>query len=342
MRFIRKSTRRGRHSVGSFLLVVSFAGLLPLTAFGHHGVAGLGAAGLQGPGAPLETATSALLPQGSTLLYLKLDHAEFKKMTPEPNTEGDYSQFWMLGLGYGVTSWFSGYVFLPYHAKFDEEPDAYNSRGFADMSVFGQIGFTYDNGLKLLPANESLDDMEDWHFALFAGASLPTGNPDRRDANGNIDPGKSTGFGEPSYTLGLTARKMLSPRWTFDVELSKLWFKEHEYADNNRTKFGDEERLNLDVVYRAYTNAESRSRVDFSVETQYLSLGRDRTNGVDDVATGGKIVYLLPGVRFYKDRCSFAFGIKKPISSRLNEGEQQQGAEGTEDYRLIFSASALF
>lgn len=337
-----RSAHRDGRSVSITIVVAAMIGAAPLTAHAHHGVAGLGAAGLQGPGAPIETATSALLPQGSTLLYLKLDHAEFKRFTPAADNEGDFSQFWMAGVGYGFAPWFTGYAFLPYHTKVDEPPAAFDTRGFADVSVYGQVGFTYDNGLTLIPANESLDDLEDWHFSVFGGATLPTGDPDLRDANGDIDPGKSTGFGEPSYTLGVTATKMLSPRLTVGLEVSGIWFKEHEYADGNRTRFGDEQRLNLGLIYRALTNPDSRSRVDFSVETQYLDLGRDRTNGVEETATGGKMVYLLPGVRYYKDRYSFALGIKKPIATNLNESAQQQGAEGKEDYRLIFSVSALF
>lgn len=321
---------------------LALSGLLPATASAHHGVAGLGAAALQGPGAPLETATSATLPQDKILFYFKLDHAKFKRFTAAEDGEGDYSQFRILGLGRGFTPWFSGYVFLPYHVKVDEGPDAFNTRGFADVSLFGQVGFAYDNGFKRVPANESLDDLEDWHFSIFGGAKTPTANPDVRDPAGNIDPGKSTGFGKPSYTLGVTATKLLSPRWTSHVEVSKLWFKEHEYADGNRTKFGDEQRVNTGIVYRAFTDLDRRMRVDFSLEAQYLSLGRDRVNGMDQAATGGKVIYLLPGARVYKDRYSFAFGVKQPVARRLNEDDQQQGAEGKEDYRLIFSASALF
>jgi hypothetical protein len=323
----------------AFVLTLSGAAT---TARAHHGVAGLGAAGLQGPGAPIEAATSATLPRNTTLLYLKLDHAKFQRFTPAQDNEGDYSQFWMLGVGRGFTPWFSGYVFLPYHVKVDEGPNAFNTRGFADVALFGQVGFTYDNGFKFIPANESLDDQEDWHFTVFGGSSIPSGDPNLRDSGGAIDPGKSTGFGEPSYSLGVTATKMLTARWTANVEVSSLWFKEHQYDDGNRTKFGNEKRLNTGLVYRAYTNLENRTRVDFILEAQYLSLGRDRTNGVNDVATGGSMVYLLPGVRLYKDNYSFAIGIKKPSSTRLNEEDQQQGAEGKEDYRLALSASVLF
>jgi hypothetical protein len=180
----------------------SIAGLCLLTllstqAAAHHGVAGLGAAGLRGPGAPVEAATSATLPEGSTLLYLKLDHARYETYDPDSRSpEADYANYWMAGAGYGFTPWLSGYLFLPYHSKVDE-PGGYDTHRFADVSVFGRLGFKYDQGFRLNPASESLDDLEDWHFTVFAGATLPTGNPNLRDDEGNIDPGKSTGFGSP-------------------------------------------------------------------------------------------------------------------------------------------------
>jgi hypothetical protein len=311
-------------------------------ALAHHGVAGVGPAALQGPGAPIESATSATLPAGSVLGYLKLDHAKYRTFNADPAVpESDYANFWIAGLGYGFTSWLSGYVFLPYHSKVDET-GGFDTHGFADISLFGQLGFAYESGrLKLIPENETLDDLEDWHFTLFGGFSLPTGNPNLRDPDGNIDPGKSTGFGRPSYNVGVTATKQLAPRWTFNLELSTLGFRPYTYDDGNRVQFGSEYRANGALIYRAYTDAERKLRVDLSVEGQYLHLGRDRTNGTSDVATGGDMFYLLPGVRLYWDRYSVAFGVKTPVWTRLNEEPLQQGAEGTERYRLIFTFSAL-
>lgn len=316
--------------------------LLPFPALAHHGVAGVGAAGLNGPGAPIESASSATLPEGKALAYFKLDHARFKTFDANPaSPEADYSQFWMAGAGYGFTPWLSAYLFAPYNRKIDE-PGGFDTQGWADISLMGQVGFKYDNGFALVPANESLDDLEDWHFTVFGGTSLPTGNPNLRDRSGAIDPGKSTGFGRPAVTLGLTAARMLTPRLTFNAELSRLDFREHTYDDGTRTQFGSETRLNGSLAWRLLTVPADKLRLDGVIEAQYLALGRDRSNGSDDVATGGRILYLMPGLRLYRDNMSFAVGIKKPAWSALNESGQQQGSEGKESYRLIFSASILF
>jgi hypothetical protein len=323
-----------------FAVVVAL--LLSAPAFAHHGVAGVGAAALNGPGAPIESGSSATLPAGSTLALLKVDHAKFKTYdSGAANPEADYSQFWMVGVGHGFTPWFSAYVFAPYNRKIDE-PGGFDTKGWADMSVMGQVGFKYDNGLSLVPANESLDDLEDWHFTVFAGMSFPTGEPNRKDSSGTIDPGKSTGFGKSSYTLGFTATKVLTPTLTFNAEVSRIQFQEYTYEDDTRLQFGAENRVNGALAYRFLTDPDSKFRLDGVIEAQYLDLGRDRTNGEGDLATGGRIVYLMPGVRAYWGRASFAAGLKKPVSTNLNEADDQQGAEGKEKYRLVLSGSVIF
>ena len=319
-----------------------------LPASAHHGVAGLGAAALDGPGAPIEQSSSATLPEGKLFTYLKVDYADWKTYSSATDDEADYSTFWIAGLGYGVTPWLSLYAFLPYHDKVDEN-DWFNTHGFADAAVNATLGFKYDDGLRLIPEKESLDDLEDWHFTLYAGATLPTGNPNLRDRDGNIDKGKSTGFGEPTFTLGATASKMLDERWTLNFDLSNLWFQENTYdADPAHGggrftgQFGDEFRFNTALIYKAYTRPEARFRLDALVELNYLHLGRDEEDGVPERATGGDVLYVMPGARAYWDKLSFALGLKLPVVQDLNEADEQQGAEGKERYRVIFSVSALF
>ena len=325
-----------RHALAALLALAT------IPALAHHGVAGVGAAALEGPGAPVESASSAVLPEGKTLLYAKLDHASFKTYDADPaNPEGERSQFWMLGVGHGFTPWLSAYAFAPYNIKQDEA-GGLDSRGWADASLMLQLGFKYDNGLRLLPANESLDDLEDWHFTVFGGTSLPTGSANHRLADGSIDPGKSLGFGKSSFSLGVTATKVLTRDLTFNLEASLIRFQDYTYADGNRVKFGAEDRLNAGLSYRLFADADRRLRIDGVVEAQYLQLGRDVENGIGAEATGGKIVYLLPGIRIYRDNMSLAIGMKKAAWTKLNESDLQQGAEGKEKYRLIVSGSILF
>lgn len=318
--------------------------LLTLTAppaLAHHGVASLGAAGLEGPGAPVETSSSATLPQGKWLAYLKLDHAKFRLSDPADQTEADSAQYWMLGLGYGFKPWFSAYVFQPYNIKQDE-PDGFSSRGFTDLSLMGVLGFKYDEGLRLTPANESLDDLMDWHFTAYAGLSLPTGDANHRLSDGSIDPGMSLGFGKPSYSYGLTATKQLTDNATVVFEASRMHFQKYTYADGQSMQFGTETRVNAAVSRRLLTLPDSRFRLDGNVELNYLKLARDRAATGPEPATGGQMLYGVLGARLYKDNMSLGLAIKRPVWTDLNEEADQQGAEGKERYRLITTFSLLF
>jgi hypothetical protein len=310
-------------------------------AHAHHGVASLGAIGLEGPGAPIETTVSANLPQGSTLGYLKLDYADFKTYTEARDDETDFNAYWLYGVGYGFTPWFTGYVFLPYTSKVVED-NSFNTSGFGDITLTGTLGFKYDDGFKLTPKDESLDDWYDWHFTVYAGLTLPTGDANLQDSNGSIDPGQSLGFGKPSYLLGVSATRLLTDRQTIHFDTSYIYFQQYQYDDGVNFQFGGEFRVNAAWVYKLATNAEAQSRWDVALEANYLKLGRDETEGVGDLATGGKMLYLQPGVRYYVKNASFALGVKVPAWTDLNEEDQQQGAEGKEKYRLIATFSALF
>jgi hypothetical protein len=320
--------------------------LSALPAHAHHGVASLGAAGLEGPGAPVETSSSATLPEGKWLAYLKVDHAESKKgILTAPDIENDYNQYWMLGLGYGFKPWLSGYVFQPYNIKKDQ-PGGYETRGFTDVSVMGVLGLKYDEGLRLVPANESLDDLTDWHFTVYAGASLPTGNANKvidSPPNDPIDPGMALGFGKPSFSYGLTATKQVSENTTLVFEAGQIRFQTYRYDDGDSMRFGTETRLNMALSQRLIVRPDSKFRVDGNAELNFLRLGKDVDNGVPDPDSGGDMLYAVLGARLYQDNMSLGLAVKKPVWKDLNElTGPQQGAEGKEKYRLIATFSALF
>jgi len=331
---------RGCVALLGLLGFIGLAACFTPAAQAHHGVASLGVAGLEGPGAPIETSSSATLPARSFLAYLKLDFAQFETYTDARDDEGDYNAFWMYGLGYGLTPSLSVYAFAPFYTKKPED-NSFTTSGFADLSLMGVFGFKLDRGLKLIPARESLDDLEDWHFTLYGGATLPTGNENLRNADGEIDPGMALGFGRPSFTAGVTATRPFFGRLTFVFDTSFITFQEHEYADGAEVRFGDEFRLNVALPVRALVAGDPGLRVDVGLEANYLSLGRDELGGIGEAATGGKMLYLVPGSRLYYGNSSLGLGIKVPVWTDLNEEEEQQGAEGKESYRAIVTFSTL-
>ncbi len=320
--------------------ILFFVLFLPQFNFSHHGIAAIGSIGLEGPGAPLETSSSATLPEGSYLFYLKLDDAFFKKYTKEIDDEKDYSHFWIYGIGYGMKSWLSLYLFLPYNVK-TKEDNTYNTAGLADLSMMFVFGFKYDDGFKLVPKNESIDDLRDWHFTFYGGFSLPTGDENIKNSEGEIEPDFSLGFGKPSYSFGFTGTKMLSENFTYLLDINYIIFQENKYENGLRYRFGNEFRLNNAIVYRFYKNEEKKKRVDGGLELNYLNLKRDREEGIYLEAAGGYIIYLVPNLRLYIKDFSFGLGIKFPIWKDLNEEILQQGSEGKERYRAILTISFI-
>lgn len=320
----------------SFFFLFAFG----LSLYSHHGVAAIGACGLEGPGAPLETSTSQTLPKKSFLVYYKMDYADYKRYTKERDDETKFNNFTMLGFGYGISSYFSLYGFIPYNIKATED-NSYNTAGFADPSLFFTLSFKYDEGFKFTPENESLDDMMDWHFAIYGGFTMPFGNENIKDSEGNIDPGKSLGFGKPSLSAGFATNKGFAEKFTYILDINYIKFFENRYEDGMKLKFGDEFRINTALNYRLVTVQEKKLRLDFNLEGTYLLLGRDEEFGLGAEATGGKIFYFLPGIRLYVKNFSMGFGLKFPVWKDLNEENLQQGAEGKENMRIILTFSTL-
>ncbi|MCS6958300.1 MAG: transporter [Aquificaceae bacterium] len=326
----------------SLLLLVS------VPAFAHHGVASLGAVGFEGPGAPLETSSSATLPEGKWLIYTKLDIAKWKKYSfSDFPDQKDRSDFWMFGVGYGLKPWLSLYLFVPYNTKKElkeEGRHTFTSSDFGDISLMAVFGFKYDRGFKLVPKKESLEDMTDWHFTLYGGFSLPTGDANKRGYQGEFAPDMAGGFGKPTLNAGFTATKQLVnlPQLTFLFDTNYLRFFEHKYNTGDRYKFGDEFRVNTALAYRLYTSMERSLRFDLLMEANFLYLQKDKENGVKLDDTGGRVLYGTLGSRLYYRNASLGLGLKVPLWKDLNREEQQQGAEGKEKYRLILTFSTLF
>ncbi|MBL1244915.1 MAG: transporter [Sulfurimonas sp.] len=315
--------------------------LFATIASAHHGVAALGIAGLEGPGAPLETTSSQTLPEGKFLAYMRAEHISYNINSSAYDEEMQKHEYFTYMLGYGVTSYFNLYMVVPYFTKMDER--GVGTAGFHDLKFSGVLGFKYDEGVSFVPNSESLDDLEDWHFTANFSVSLPTGDSNLRNPDGDLyDYGSQLSFAAPSYMLGLSATKWFGANATIVFDASYNTFMEGSYSDGARVKFGDEMRANTALSYKLYSDDVKKLRIDANIEANYLNLGRDALNGVDEIATGGEVLYNTVGARVFYKNISVAAGVKIPTWKSLNEESQQQGAEGNEKYRAIFSFSALF
>ena len=306
----------------------------------HHGVAAVGAAGPEGPGAAIETTSPLPLPQGMLFTMVKSEYVPFLPSAPAVPNEKSYSSFNLVALGFGVRPWLSVFAFQPFNVK--AQDGLGRNAGPGDTNFMLSLGLKWDEGLQLVPEKESLDDLMDWHFGVSVASTLPVGPTTTKGGSGAyFAPDMQTGFGAPSQTLGVSTMKQLTGALTWLAEASYQRFAPHTYLFT-RYQFGDEARLNTAAVFRAY--GAGRFRLDFSGELNGLYLQPDRQRDATGAmvplrASGGAIIYAVAGLRAYVAPFSAAVALKRAALTSLNDRAAQQGSEGLERFRAEFTLS---
>lgn len=299
-------------------------------AVAHHGTAAVSAIGAEGPGAALDTTSPLPLGQGTLFTLGKTEYARFQQRAGFTDQK-QYASFNTLAVGYGLRPWLSVFVFQPYNWK--SQTGVGTNSGAGDTNLMLSASFKWDGGLQLVPEKESLDDLSDWHFGVWASASLPVGATKHRDdAGGYYAPDMQTGFRGSSPAAGLTVLKQLSTDFTALGELNYQHFFDQRYGEAGyRYQFGAETRMNAALVYRTW--AAGPYRIDLAPELSVLNLQRDRADGVALQASGGTILYGQLGARATLGALSIGASVKRAVAKTLNEGADQQGSEGLEAFR---------
>jgi hypothetical protein len=319
-----------RRSRWASALVAAWACAAATPARAHHGSASASFIGVEGPGAALDTSTALPLGERTFVALAKTEYVPYQQREGFADQK-QYSWFNTLALGFGLRPWLSAFVFQPYSVK--AQDGVGTNRGLGDTNLMLSAALKWDDGLQLAPERESLDDLRDWHFGLWASCTLPVGPTDHLDANGEpFAPDMQSGFHGPSPAAGLTVLKQVSTDFTVLGEASYQYFFEQSYAGAGlRYQFGGEGRVNAALSWRAW--ASGSSRIDLVPEVSFLSLARDREGGVPLRASGGDVLYGQLGVRAALGPISLGVSVKRALATRLNEASEQQGSEGLEAYR---------
>jgi hypothetical protein len=321
-------------------LACSLASALPARA--HHGSAGVGMAGPEGPGAAIETTSALPLPRNTLFLMVKAEYAPYQPFGFAEPTNKVYSLFDTLVAGYGFTPWLSAYVFVPYNVK--SQAGVGTNVGFGAPGAYLSLAFKDDAGFRLVPEKESLDELLDWHFSTFAFVTAPMGPTiSATPALEWYAPDMQTGFGSPSFQVGVAATKQLSAGFTWLADASYQYFFPHTYPFT-RYRFGAEARVNSAVAWRAI--AAPGLRLDLAGEVNLLVLQRDQERNAEGAmeplqASGGTILYSGLGLRAYLGRVSAALAARTSFARWLNEAADQQGSEGLEWVRVALTLSCV-
>jgi len=311
-----------------------------LPARAHHGGVGFGMAGPEGPGAGIETSSPVPLPAGALFLMLKSEYVPFRQLRSAEPENKVHSLFDTLAVGYGLAPWLGAYLFQPYNVK--SQDGVGTNLGYGDPNLLLSFAFKYDEGFRLVPERESLDELADWHFSAFTSVTVPMGPTTSADPAGAFfAPDMQTGFGSPSFQAGVAAAKQLSADLTWLADASYQVFLPHTYPFT-RYQFGAEARADTAVAWRVA--ASPGFRLDLAGEVNLLNLRRDRERNAQGVmeplsASGGTILYGGLGVRAYLGRLAAALAARTSFARWLNEGAEQQGSEGLERVRAALTLS---
>lgn len=320
------------------ILLAASALAAAVPARAHHGGVGLGVAGPEGPGAAIETSSPMPLPRGVLFLMLKSEYVSYRQLDFAEPENKTWSAFDTVAVGYGFTPWLSAYLFLPYNAK--SQDVAGTNVGFGDPNLLANLAFKYDEGFRLVPEKESLDELADWHFSAFASVTLPMGPTTSASPSwGFYRPDMQTGFGSPSFQVGVAALKQLSADLTWLADASYQLFLPHTYPFT-RYQFGGEARASTALTWRAASSPAFR--LDLAGEVNLLNVQRDRERDAQGTmerlrASGGTILYGGLGLRAYLGRLSVALAARTSFARWLNEETEQQGSEGLEWVRAALT-----
>lgn len=311
---------------------------LSAPVWAHHGGASLS----QGAGTPVETNTPLTLPQGATIVYTRAELVSFRKFANfEPNNIDSFN-FFQLGVSHGLTDFLSLTAILPYNLKNQDQVGTF--RGFGDGKVLLNLGLHYTpgegidlNGPEDVAVN--LSETDKFYFGFYGGLSMPSGR-NKLDLGQGVEAGLQPGFGSVNYTVGASAMLSVSKKCNLAADVGYDIFTPFSQSGD---KFGNEFRANLAGVYRLHSDDQALvKQLDGVLELNYLQISRDRSAAVPELGTGGKILYLSPGARFQVGDYNFGVLAKFPVWRSLNEQPLQQGSEGLEKVRLIFTASRAF
>jgi hypothetical protein len=316
-------------------LALLASALAPFAARAHHGTATASAIGAEGPGAALDTASPLPLGQGTALALVKSEHVRFQRRAGFAEQKR-YASFNTLAVGYGLRPWLSAFVFQPFSWK--SQDGVGTSAGPGDTNLLLALSAKWDEGLRLAPERESLDELLDLHLGLWISTTLPTGPTTARDdAGAPFAPDMQTGFGGPSPAAGVSLLKQVSADVTLLAEASYQHFFDQRYREaGHRYRFGGETRVNAALAWRSL--ASGSRRLDLVPELSLLHLQRDRSDeGAGAMvalrASGGTILYGQLGARATLGSYSIGLAVRRAVARALNESADQQGSEGLEAFR---------
>jgi hypothetical protein len=283
-------------------------------AWADHGIAG----GLVSGSGPILTAEAETLPAGKYSAGLQVGFA-----FPDAYTDGelitlagqhvhadttDYNLRAAASLSYGVTGHLMLSASLPFVRRDDlREGHHSHSGGTASYSV-EELGSVAGVGDASLMGQYVLahDHQQGWLVSLLGGLKLPTGSTAETDLAGTrLETEHQPGTGSWDPLLGLAAQK----RWG-DTAFHASALYQFATTGAQDTRMGDRLNLGAALVFDLSAHHENPQETEAGhehadhpawaamIETSYEWEGQREVAGETDGDSGGKVLWLSPGLRF--------------------------------------------
>jgi hypothetical protein len=245
----------------------------------------------------------------------------------DDDTRTRQTNSWLLELNYGLSDRFSIAAVVPYITQirtingFEGIQEITKTQGLGDLVFLLKYRITR-------PGNES---NQDW--VVGVGPKLPTGKTTFTNNNGlKLPADMQPGSGSLDVFLWSYYQKsglILPTLSLLNVVTFRKSGQNSSYNEVQTYEFGDEFQFNLGLNYNSFT---VRWPVDFFVFGRYRSQTEDFIDGNTFPSTGGKWVYLIPGINvaFHPDM-ALRFTTDIPVYRKLD------GTQLTTSSKFTFS-----
>lgn len=230
-------------------------------------------------------------------------------------------------VAYGVNSKLAVFAALPYVQK-DMSLTAGTSRisrsssGLADSKFFARYTF-----LQKDQRGQTL------RLAAFAGVKAPTGSDRQSDRFGILPVPLQSGSGSWDNFVGLVVTRQKLD-YQIDFQLSY-----NSAGKANQFRAGNQWNADASFQYRLFPKSLERSTKHFVyavLEANYSNQNNNRIMAIKDVNSGGRLLYLSPGLQYVTRKYILEAAIQIPVQQNLNGLALESDYIMTTGFRINF------
>ncbi len=247
------------------------------------------------------------------------------------DTRSRTTQTSLLEINYGFNDRLTFTTLIPY---IRQERNIKSYGGTNDISIaqgFGDILFMLKYRILKPTINQN------WEFVVGGGIKLPSGKTTHKSNQGFVlaaDMQPGSGSLDGIYWMYLNKSHFLNPKLSLvSVSTYRLNGKNKNYNVNQEYKFGNELQINLGLNYNVFL----KWPVDIFTFLRYRTQKADLIDGNQFPGSGGKWMYLIPGLNFnFSPKVSLRLSGDIPIYRKL------EGTQLTTTYKLTAALLVKF